>query len=169
MCTFLGLLVRTHYSSSEAGYTGDGIPQVQYTAMKWCRISLKTSHSKDCKEQASFSSSDSVSVFLLQFPYTFCYMFALTWAGQLCTCIITRLMYDIVGRAWVSACVEWGPVAWTWLSSECDWASGHKISHKKYTKGTVTSEVQFYRPIPLLPLISKTLECHVQFFFTGAP
>jgi len=45
----------------------------------------------------------------------------------------TRWMHDIVGWAWVSAHVECGPVARTWLSLECNWTSGHRISHKKYT------------------------------------
>ena len=43
-------------------------------------------------------------------------------------------MHDIVGRAWVSARAEHGPVAGIWLLSKCDWTSGHKISHKKYTR-----------------------------------
>ena len=34
-------------------------------------------------------------------------------------------MQDIVGRAWTSACSEYGAVAYTWLSAECDWTSGH--------------------------------------------
>jgi len=33
----------------------------------------------------------------------------------------------------VSADVKQGPFACTGLSSECDWTSGHRISHKKYT------------------------------------
>ena len=41
-------------------------------------------------------------------------------------------MHDIVGRAWVSARAGHGPVACTWLWSECDWTSGHRRLHKKY-------------------------------------
>jgi len=46
---------------------------------------------------------------------------------------VTRWMHDIVGQAWVSAHAEHGPVACIWLLSECDWTSGYRISHKKYT------------------------------------
>jgi len=44
----------------------------------------------------------------------------------------TRWMHDIVGWAWTSACSEYGAVAYTWLSAECDWTSGHT-----YNTGTM--------------------------------
>jgi len=43
-------------------------------------------------------------------------------------------MHDIVGWAWASGHAEHGPGACTGQSSECDWTSGHRISHKKYTR-----------------------------------
>ena len=36
-------------------------------------------------------------------------------------------------RVWANACAERRLVACIWLLSECDWISGHRISHKKYT------------------------------------
>ena len=42
-------------------------------------------------------------------------------------------MHDIVGRAWPNMCAEHGTVTCVWLSSECDWTSGHRKSHKIYT------------------------------------
>ena len=55
-------------------------------------------------------------------------------------------MHDIVGRTWATAHVECGPIAWTWLSSECDWASGHGISHKMYSLHTCTTQELWGRP-----------------------
>ena len=42
----------------------------------------------------------------------------------------TRWMHDIVRWAWSSARAEHGAVTCIWLSSECDWTSGHRISPK---------------------------------------
>ena len=44
---------------------------------------------------------------------------------------ITRWMHDIIEKAWVSTCAERRPVTWIWLLSECDWASGHRISQHR--------------------------------------
>ena len=41
-------------------------------------------------------------------------------------------MYDIGEHERNDRCTDRGAVACTWLSSECDWTSGHRIWHKKY-------------------------------------
>jgi len=43
-------------------------------------------------------------------------------------------MHSIVGRAWLSTCAEHGAVTCIWLSSEYGWTSGHRKSHKIYTR-----------------------------------
>ena len=53
----------------------------------------------------------------------------------------TRWMHDIVGWVWATAHAEHGPVACTWLSSQCDWTSGHRIWHKKYSLHMCTTHV----------------------------
>jgi len=66
-----------------------------------------------------------------------------SWVHQ---CKDTRWMHDIVGRAWVSAHAECGPGACTGLSSECDWTSGHRISHKKVQMPWCTTQELWVRP-----------------------
>ena len=43
-------------------------------------------------------------------------------------------MHNIVRRAWPNTRAEHGTITYIWLSSECDWTSGHRKSHKIYTR-----------------------------------